>query len=499
MTAPAQAPHTAATDRSFTWRRRHRVAPLTLVLATCLHALPALRLPVATLDEIILLDYPDAVGRGLTPNADFYTVYARLGFDFLGSWYRLFGYTSTSERMAGALYQIALVLGVWALTRRFGDRVAVASGLLAVVLLANDLTAFAWLGALALVIWSLVLVRADSSRLAWVVAGALAGLSVGFRYEMAVVAGLPLLPFLLRHRRAPFVVVGGLAGFLPTGLHLLAVGRDAWDNVSGRAGVNFQIDPDAVPAHIYLGLVVGAAGLTLLVVRALLRRTPEDWSWALLCLCVVPQAVQRVDAYHFAFAAVVVYPLAFAAGMDLSRRTSERRRGLVARAVQVAFMSVPILFLLGWVVTASTNPETGAVSSGSRTIKIPADRAEATQHLLEDVRAIVPPGSAVFVGTDQMGRTSFNSFPIYYLLSEDYEFNSYYLELAAGVAERDDSGLSEDIRAADALILAEFDPEVGDRLFPFAPRGFTVNERTVRENFEKVSTSGRLMLYVRRP
>ena len=294
MTAPAQAPHTAATDRSFTWRRRQWVAPLTLVLATCLHALPALRLPVATLDEIILLDYPDAVGRGLTPNADFYTVYARLGFDFLGSWYRLFGYTSTSERMAGALYQIALVLGVWALTRRFGDRVAVASGLLAVVLLANDLTAFAWLGALALVIWSLVLVRADSSRLAWVVAGALAGLSVGFRYEMAVVAGLPLLPFLLRHRRAPFVVVGGLAGFLPTGLHLLAVGRDAWDNVSGRAGVNFQLDPGAVPAHVYLGLVVGAACLILLVVRVFVRRTPEDWSWALLSLCVVPQAVQRV-------------------------------------------------------------------------------------------------------------------------------------------------------------------------------------------------------------
>ena len=150
MTAGPQTTHTVATDRSFIWRRRDWVAVLALVLATCLHVLPAFRRPVATLDEIIMLDYPDAVSRGLTPNADFYTVYARLGYDFLGFWYRLFGYTSTSERMAGALYQVALVLGVWALTRRFGDRIAVASGVLAVVLLVNDLTAFAWLGALAL-------------------------------------------------------------------------------------------------------------------------------------------------------------------------------------------------------------------------------------------------------------------------------------------------------------------------------------------------------------
>lgn len=445
-----------------------------------------------------MLDYPDVVSRGATPHVDFYTVYARLGYDFLGAWYQVLGYTPTSERLAGLVYQVAVVLGVWALSRRLGHGIAIGSGLLSIVLMPIDLTAFAWLGGLALAVWSLVLVRSESGRLAWMLGGLLAGLSVGWRYEMAVVVGLPLLAFLWKHPRAPFVVMGGLAGFLPTALHLLDVGRAAWDDVSGRMGVNFQLEASAVPVHVYLGLVVGAVALAGLVFRALMCRTREDWAWVLLCLAVVPQALQRIDVYHFGFAAVVVYPLALAAGWDLARRRTDRRHPRLVALALAGFLAVPVLFLLGWVVTASTHVDTRTIVSGSRTITVRADRAEATQALVDDVRDIVPPGSALFVGTDQMGRTSFNSFPIYYLLSEDYQFHSYFLELAAGVAERDGSGLSDDIRSADALILATFDPDVGDRLFPFAPKGFTEHNRTVHEHFEKVSTHGPLTLYVRR-
>ncbi len=445
-----------------------------------------------------MLDYPDVVSRGATPNVDFYTAYARLGYDFLGVWYRVLGYTLTSERLAGLLYQVAVVVGVWALTRRFGDRIAIGSGLLCIVLMPTDLTAFAWLGGLALAVWSLVLVRSEAGRLSWMVGGLLAGLSVGWRYEMTLVVGLALLPFIWRHPRAPFVVMGGLAGFMPTALHLLDVGGAAWDNVSGRMGVNFQLEASSVPVHVYLGLAVGSTALAGIAARAFMCRTREDWAWVLVCLAVLPQALQRIDVYHFGFAAVVIYPLAFAAGMDLARRWTDRLHVRLVASALAILLTVPALFLVGWVVTASTRFETQSIASGSRTITVRADRAEATQALLDDVRDVVPPGSDLFVGTDQMGRTSFNSFPIYYLLSEDYRFPSYYLELAAGVAERDRSGLSDDIRSADALILATFDPEVGDRLFPFAPKGFTEHNQTVREHFEQVSTHGALTLYVRR-
>jgi hypothetical protein len=161
-------------------------------------------------------------------------------------------------------------------------------------------------------------------------------------------------------------------------------------------------------------------------------------------------------------------------------------------------VSVPAMFSLGYALTATTVHETRTVTSGSRSIRLPADRVADMQALLDDVHERVPPGSALFLGSDQMGRTSSNSYPLYYLLSEDYEFDSHFLELAAGVAERDGSGLSADVRRADALILARFDSATGDRLFPFAPRGFTEHDRTVREEFELVRTRDRLSLCVRR-
>jgi hypothetical protein len=45
----------------------------------------------------------------------------------------------------------------------------------------------------------------------------------------------------------------------------------------------------------------------------------------LLVLLVVPQAIQRIDVHHFGFAAVVVYPLAFASGLDLVRQCNDGR------------------------------------------------------------------------------------------------------------------------------------------------------------------------------
>jgi hypothetical protein len=469
-----------------------------LTMAVVLHAVPALRRPVATLDEIILLDYPDMVRRGATPHVDFYSVYPRMGYDFLALCFDALGYSPYAERAVGVGYQLVVVLGVWALCRRFGPRTALGCGVVAVALMPNDATAFAWLGGLGLALWALVLVRSESSRWAWVAGGVLVGLAVGWRYEMAVVMGLPMLALVVRHRRAPFVVAGGLLGSAPTAWHLFEVRGAAWDNVSGRLGVNFQLEPATIPPHVDWALAVGAAAICVLAFRALRRGTREDWAWLLLALSVVPQALQRIDAHHVGFAAVVVYPLAFAAGLDLGRGGAPGRTRPAAGAALVVFLSVPALFLLTTVIAGATSDESELVTSGSRAIRVPADRAADMDALLDDVREVVPAGSALFIGTDQMGRTSFNSYPFYYLLSEEYVFDSYFLELAAGVAERDQSGLSADIRRADALILARFDPAVGDRLFPFAPTGFTQHDRTVREEFEPVRTHGDLTLWVRR-
>jgi hypothetical protein len=467
-------------------------------MAVVLHAVPSLRMPVATLDEIILLDYPDMVRRGATPHADFYSVYPRMGYDFLALCFDVLGYSPYVERAVGVGYQLVVVLGVWALCRRFGPRVALGCGVVAVALMPNDATAFAWLGGLGPALWALVLVRSESNRWAWVAGGVLAGLAVGWRYEMAVVVGLPLLALVVRHRRAPYVVGGGLLGAAPTAWHLFEVGGAAWENVSGRLGVNFRLEATTIPPHVDWAMGVGAAAVGVLVVRALRRGSREDWAWMLVALAVVPQAVQRIDAHHVGFAGVVVYPLALAAGLDLAKGGALGRARPAMGVALVVFFSVPTLFLLTTAAAAAGSHESRVVTSGSRSLAVPADRAADVEALIEDVREVVPTGSALFLGTDQMGRTSFNSYPLYYLLSDEYVFDSYYLELAAGVAERDGSGLSDDIRRADALILARFDPAVGNRLFPFAPRGFTEHDRTVRDEFELVRTRGRLSLWMRR-
>lgn len=81
------------------------------------------------------------------------------------------------------------------------------------------------------------------------------------------------------------------------------------------------------------------------------------------------------------------------------------------------------------------------------------DVARAPPALLADVDRVTEPGDRLFVGTSDLRKTPCNDSFIYHLLP-DLEVATSYVELDPGVANREGSGLAEDVASADVVVLA---------------------------------------------
>ena len=99
-----------------------------------------------------MLVFPERVLAGDVPHRDFLHLYGPGSLWVLAAWYKVLGVSITAERAFGALQLGGIVFGVMALARPWGRRVALASGLVGVLLTttAIGLTALAWDGAVAL-------------------------------------------------------------------------------------------------------------------------------------------------------------------------------------------------------------------------------------------------------------------------------------------------------------------------------------------------------------
>jgi hypothetical protein len=81
------------------------------------------------------------------------------------------------------------------------------------------------------------------------------------------------------------------------------------------------------------------------------------------------------------------------------------------------------------------------------------DAAEAVRRMLPDVEKIAPPGGRLFVGPKNLRRTPYSDAFLYYLLP-DLDPATYYIEMDPGVANREGSGLADDLASADVVILS---------------------------------------------
>jgi len=104
-----------------------------------------------------MLVFPELVREGFVPNRDFLHLYGPGSLWVLAGVYELFGTTLAVERTVGFLQQIGVAFGVLVLLRPWGRTVAATGGVVAAVIVVPPigLTALAWVGAVALGLWSL--------------------------------------------------------------------------------------------------------------------------------------------------------------------------------------------------------------------------------------------------------------------------------------------------------------------------------------------------------
>lgn len=468
---------------------------LIAVIVVCF-SLRGFMMPSLNQDEAILLVYADQILQGRLPHRDFFTVYGPGSFGTVAGAFLVLGHSVESERVVGLLYHLLIAGGVYGLTRSLGRTAALGAAVLSTLtMLPLGVVAFAWLGALSLVIWMLVLLQRPT-RGSWFAAGLLAGLVPLWRPEMVVVAGAAAVPFLVRSARVPFSA-GFALGLVPITVYVITAGRQMFDNVVlGRMGIDARMDLGDAALSVWLVFTALLMATAYLAARALLIRTPSEISAALLAVTVLPQALQRTDVTHCAFALCAVAPLAFASLASQVRTSRPELRGLFVRAAYVLAVAVAVIVLVD-LFGAARHPPVRVSRGGHSVLAVDEDQAAGLQASAIALTALTPERGKVFIGAKDMARPVASWLVLYFLVPE-LRAHAYYLELAPGVVERPDSGLVNDIRGADVLMLTNVPESRAALLLPHLERGSDAANHAVAEEFRRAHTTEFGTIYVRR-
>ena len=459
------------------------------------------------MEEGFMLVFPERVLAGDIPNVDFLHLYGPGSLWVLAAIYEVFGVALHVERLAAFAQQIGVVLGVWAVARPFGPLLATVGAAISLVIIVPPigLTALAWVGAVAWCLWAVRFGlravdahragEAAAARRRAVVAGllvaaallyrpdtiialALAGLVVGRRLDGAlrrralVAAGVGLTPYLVHLAVAgPGNVIEGMVldpvVYLRGGRRLpLPPSWDQFDGFLQRAGALREPPwplPDlGSPAQLSVWLVLLVVTIAVLVVVARRWvRVDEGDPLALALLAagalsvgLLPQALQRADSTHLAWVACV--PFGFLPAL-LWRISGGRRIAAVA-AVAIPLLLVPAFTFRSYsdyvAQTFGRHRLAFRIEHEGRIFYYGRpDVAAAAEALLADVEELTEPGDRMLVGTGDLRFTPYSDAYLYYLLP-DRPPATYYIEMDPGVANAEDSGLAEEVAAADLVVLS---------------------------------------------
>ncbi len=465
------------------------------------------------MEEGFMLVFPEMVLEGAVPNRDFLHLYGPGSLWVLAGVFEVFGTSLTSERLVGLAQQVGLVLGVFALAKLWGRTVALCCGAVALLIILPPigLTALAWVGAVAFGLWSVHLglrsrhaVDERWAGRAATASGILAGFALLYRPDLVLAlsfAGVALVRGMPGNRvrrllvglvvgASPYLVHLAMAGVVPAvkGMVLdpvfyLRGGRrlpippspSEFQGFLQRAGglepFGWPLPMILPPAQITLWffLLLGSVAVLLVLGVVLVRREPASQRartllvLAAFSLGLLPQALQRADSTHLAWVSCVPMGLLPIAGAELLRRRralTPRRRGLVAG---VAVLASIVLLLPAF--TARSYADAVAQTFGYHRLSYRIDHrdrtfyygrpdvADALPPLLAEVERISEPGDRLFVGTSDLRKTPYADSFIYYLLPQ-LEVATYYVEMDPGVANREGSGMAEDLASADVVVLS---------------------------------------------
>ncbi|MCU1502816.1 MAG: hypothetical protein JWM12_2170, partial [Ilumatobacteraceae bacterium] len=471
------------------WRGVAAVAVVLAVIGLPVRGL--YRATGSTMEEGFMLVFPKRFLAGDVPNVDYLHLYGPFSIHVLAGWYTLFGYTLQSERTFGLLQHVALILGVFALARAWGRRLAVVCALTAtfLVLTPIGLSALAWEGGVALAIWSVVLgVRAMHTDGAWqwraaVGAGLLAGCALGYRPDLVLALVLAHGWLLRRSRRWRPAMIGLAIGLVPIVVHLamagvrrsvrgmvldpvfeLRPGRElprppSWSHVDGALQAVVEGPADApwwrFPALAanhqlfvwFFAVIVVGVGLVVLAARwhrqTGAARHATLLAGALLGLGMLPQALQRPDSTHLAWGSCVSMALLPCAIAELAARRAPRfarHRALVAGAAIAVVLAIVCPFftyrsyLLDARIAVGDKPGGFEVARGDRKFYFGNQALQqASQQAIDQLAASAEPGERLLVGPADLSRTIYSDVVFYYLFPE-LEPATYYIEMDPGLA-----------------------------------------------------------------
>jgi hypothetical protein len=487
-----------------------RWGPPALVVAVCLLPLVGLwRAPGPPMEEGFMLVFPELVLEGTLPNRDFLHLYGPGGLWVLAAAYKLFGVSLAVERTVGFAQHLGVALGVYALIRPWGRWVAAGGGVIAavVILTPHGLTALAWVGAVAFGLWAVrseaEAVEADAGsvrrRRQITVAGLLAGAALLYRLDLVLAIGLAaavLATGLDRSsRRRGFVILA--VGLSPYLIHLMTAGpgnvvegmlvEPVFDLRAGRGlplppaigdfydGFLQQVGtidepPWPFPAlrgplqlSLWLGLLLVVVGVLVAAgVVAFRRGERRLLAIAGFSAGLLPQALQRADSTHVAWVACVAFGVLPAAIMELTRGRTWRSWGrpLLATGVPLV-LTLAVLPYFTWrpyadavAHTFAGRDDVGTMRNGDRRFLYGRpDAVAAVNRLLPDIERLSDPGDRLFVGPGDLRKTPYSEAFLYHLLP-DLVPVTRYIEMDPGVANADDSGLADEVAAADVVILS---------------------------------------------
>jgi hypothetical protein len=491
------------------------------------------------MEEGFMLVFPEEVLRGAIPNRDFLHLYGPGSLWVLAALFKAFSTTLWTERVAGYLHQVALVAGVYAMVRPYGRRLAVGGAAIAAVIIIPPigLTALAWVGGVALGLWAMV----AALRSRFLLAGLLGGFALLYRPDLVVAVGLGFaVLWRVLDRTERKRLLGGLGlGLSPYLVHIAMAGPGhafygmviqpvfqlrsgrhlplppSWSHFDGflqKAGVlneppwPFPAPPSPGQLTLWLLLLV-AAMITMVVVGwQIARRSPASLAaraalvMGVFSLGLLPQALQRPDSTHLAWVSAVPFGLLPVALADLVRRV--RPGWSAARRLTIAALTPALVLLLlvphhtfrtyadAVAQTFGKHRESYVISNEGRSFYYGRkDAADAVNAMLPVADTIVRPGDKLFVGTGDLRKTPYSEAFLYYLLPQTRS-GTRYIEMDPGVANRNDSGLADDLASSDIVILSSIRD---DWVEPNAARDFGSDEpnQVLRRDFCMVGSWGK--------
>lgn len=457
-----------------------------------------------------MLVFPERLLAGDLPNRDFLHLYGPGSLWVLAAAFWCFGPNLWVQRAVGAVQILALAGGIFAVLRPWGRWVAAAGAAtsLLVVITPTGFTALAWVGGVALGLWALSAglgaldheVGSRSRRRLLTASGLLAGAALLYRLDLALALGLSLGLLLLRLDRAGRrrLVSASLLGVSPYLLHLVTAGvgnvvdgmflepvfdlrggrslplppsTDGFDGYLQRAWLLPEVRPP-YPLPAFSGpiqmtlwlfaLLLASAVLVVAGVAAYRRHQPRLLVLAVFAAGLLPQALQRADSTHLAWVSCVTFGLLPAAVIELAGGLERRRRWTRVVAVAVA----PVLLLVvaphftyrsygeSVAQTMGRRLRTHAIAYEGRTFLYGRqEAADSVNALLPLVDDLTEPGDRLLVGPGDLRRTPYSEAYLYFMLP-DLVPATRYIEMDPGVANAVDSGLADELRSADVVILS---------------------------------------------